>query len=135
MQSRANVARLTCKEPEMKSTVTVRRYREESEQVEVEFPIYRRHDVAPDDSPPDDYFERVESDGTVYSIHRTENGWGNADDETARNMIYEIRVGTEHFNNNDKEYVLGLGQHALSPTDFYKMLERARKFLERFPEK
>lgn len=117
----------------MKATVTVRRYREESEQIEVEFPIYRYHDVAPDDSPSDEYFQRVDIDWTVYSIHRTEHGWGNGDDITSRDMTYELHIGREHFNRDDKKYVLGLGQYSLEPEQFYEMLERARKFLDRFP--
>lgn len=117
----------------MKATVTVRRYREESEQVEVEFPIYRYHDVAPDDSPSDEYFQRVDIDWTVYSIHRTEHGWGNGDDATSRSMTYEIAIGTANFVNVDKECVLGQGSYSLSGAEFYEMLERARKFLDRFP--
>ena len=117
----------------MKATVTVRTYREDSEDVQVEFPIYRYHDVAPDDSPSDEYFQRVESDGTVYSIHRREHGWCNGDDMTSLDMTYELHIGREHFNRDDKKYVLGLGIYSLKPEQFYEMLARARKFLDRFP--
>jgi hypothetical protein len=101
--------------------------------VEVDFPFYRHYDETPDFGHPDHYYQRVESNGTVFSIHRTDDeGYGRTEDD-GRALTFELSIEREHFSGSSADYMLGRGMYSSSAAKFYEMLERARKFIDRFP--
>lgn len=118
----------------MKKAITVQTHRTETQNVEVEFPIYRYHDVAPDLGHPDEHFQRIDHDGKVYSIHRRDTDGYDHDDDNG-GVVYELETGTEGLGGSSMAYALGQGEYELSEQKFYEMLARARAFLDRFPPK
>ena len=107
----------------MKKLIKVKIKREEIQEVEVDFPIFRQHDCGGHDYSAVIY-SRVEHDGTVFSIH--ENG---RSDERS----YEFEIGRTNFQSADsQDYILGLGEYACQAAEFAKVLARAKAYLERF---
>src|SRR5487761_171897 len=92
----------------MKKTVTVKTYRTETLEVEVEFPIYRYQDVAPDMGYPDEHFERTEADGTTWSIHRSDRRRYDKDTDGV-GTSYEVQIEKTELGGEDIDYALGRG--------------------------
>jgi hypothetical protein len=109
----------------VKTMLTIEFTRKERQTVEVEFPIYREHDMG------DEYtsiiYARIEADGTTFEIHHNNR---HGDDGA-----YELEISKTHFNNaSSADYYLGTGQYKSSARAWNEALTKARAFLARFPE-
>lgn len=103
----------------MKKTVKVKLRQEVETDVEIEFPVYSRHDMDGDGWSAT-IFMRQDEDGTVYSIK-----------QEGSVLEIEIRKGPL---TGPLEYVTGTGEYESSAAEFHEALSRARKFLARIPE-
>lgn len=88
-------------------------------EIEVDFPIYSRHDID-GDGWSHTIFTRHEEDGTRYSVQ-----------VTADEMDIEIRKYS--LDGSDPDYVLGRGQYESSAAEFAAALEKAKAFLAKVP--
>jgi hypothetical protein len=104
----------------MKKMVKVQVRKEVETEVEVEFPVYSRHDID-GDGWSNTIFMRRDEDGTVYSIKQ-------ADTEL------EIEIRKASLAGSSLDYIMGRGEYESSPAEFHEALSRARKFLARIPE-
>jgi hypothetical protein len=110
----------------MKKTLTIEFTRKEKQTVEVEFPIYREHDVGGDDYSSIIY-ARIEADGTTFEVHHTDRYRGEEQ--------FELEVSKTHFNNaSSADYYLGTGEYKSSAAAWDEALKKARAYLARFPD-
>lgn len=104
----------------MKKLVKLTKVTKEEVEVEIEFPIYREHDVS-GDSYSAVIYTRIE-DGREVSIHKNERRGG----------VVEWQVEIEPFNTfsgEDFDYALGKGEYTSSEKDFNNVLAELRKFV------
>lgn len=92
---------------------------------EVTFPIYRKHDLMIDECDCI-IFSRREEDGTEYSIVRITR--------VSKDTEFEFEI--KHFDKNnfvtgDKDYALGLNEHACTAKEFYDVVYEVKTFLEK----
>jgi len=104
----------------MKVRVTVPRT--EEIEVDVTFPIYRKHDLLPDDHECIIYYRHA-VDGTLVSVQEWER------DGTRK---YEIEIGHANLNcgGSPSAYILGQGQYKSSKEEFDAVLQRMKDVLE-----
>jgi len=107
----------------MKKTIDVQVQRTEKQEIEVEFPIYREHDVA--ERGTDAHYMRVDADGTEYDIHYM---------VIDREESFELTISKTQFSGSELDYILGRGIYQSKAGTFAEMLARAREFLARFPD-
>lgn len=112
----------------MKLDLTFREKR--TEEVDIEFPVYRKHDLMADDYECVIY-TRIESLGDNrfrhISITIRERDWRSKDKaeiEIEADILFGLETG------DDIDYTLGQGNYALTADEFAAVWERARKFLE-----
>jgi hypothetical protein len=110
--------------------VTLNFREERTEEVDIEFPVYRKHDLMPDDYQCVIY-TRIESLGQNLFRHTSitirEEDWRDKD-----KIEIEIEAETKFgfTTGSDKDYSIGQGNYALTAEEFAAAWERARKLLE-----
>lgn len=82
-------------------------------EVEVTFPIYRKHDVSPD-SGESVIYTRITEDGRYFSICKSAH--------FDRSANYEIDFGRHFFDASGEDYSLGRGQYASTKAEFDAMV-------------
>lgn len=102
----------------MKKIVKVKVRQEVEAEVEIEYPVYSRHDID-GDGWSHTIFMRQEDDGTVYSIKQDSSV-----------LEIEIRKGPL---SGPIDYMTGKGEYESSAAEFHEALSRAKKFLARIP--
>ena len=107
----------------VKFTVTEKREIE----VDVEYPIYRKHDLLSDHSDVVIY-TRFGADDLSYSIHETRTFWG-----SRQHLEYQMTVETDSLSGNDLDYALGQGRYKSSATEFMQVVERMAKAVHTIP--
>lgn len=106
----------------MKKKVTLTKVTKEEIEVEVEFPIYRKHDVSGDDYNSVIY-QRIDGHREV-SIHKTERYRSSGEVE------WRIEIEDGHsVRGENVDYALGRGEYASSAEAFNKVLAELRQFL------
>lgn len=92
-------------------------------EVEVEFPIYSKHDI-PDDTYSTTYYYRRESPSHLVSIRKTTR-WLSDQTEYEINESKRLAINTD-----DKlDYILGRGEYESSAEEFNTVLDEAVAFL------
>jgi hypothetical protein len=81
------------------------------EEIEVEFPIYRRHDIDTDRCL-HTIFTKIEHDGRIIHIHRSDENW-------MGQTKYEVEIERDYeMDGSGKDYCLGLGEYKSSAAEF-----------------
>jgi hypothetical protein len=104
----------------MKRTIKVWQSRREETTIEVEFPIYRKHDLMVDEADNVIYY-RWDADDVVWHVQRIERG---------RELEFEIgKESAKSYGNEGADYVLGRGKYQCTAEEFNKVLAEASAFL------
>lgn len=107
-----------------KKKLTVTASRPERMEVEVEFPLFRKHDMD-GETYTSIIYTRIEEDGTNFKIHHSDHYYG--DEE------FEFHIHKVAFNvANSIDYSLGRGEYACTRETFESVLAKAAAFVERF---
>lgn len=102
----------------MKKIVTLTKRREESIQVEVEFPIYRKHDIGGDEHDSVVY-TRIDERGQISITKR--------DFYLNKETQWDIEISPEYTLSGEMDYALGQGEYQLSAEEFSAILEELRQ--------
>lgn len=97
-------------------------------EIDVEFPVYRKHDLMSDHHDTCVHYERWEGPGEAeFEIQETIQFNGDT----------EYTIGTTRSENlhpnNGEYYMIGKGKYACSKEEFYAVVARARAALDAFP--
>ena len=113
----------------MKKTISVYRTEKIKTDIEVEFPIYRKHDLLLDDADVV-YYQRTDHDGWEVSIKKSYDYLG-------KNLSFELERSEGNTLNGatDLDYALGRGDHASSAEEFHTVLAEAIEFAKIFAAK
>ena len=111
------------------ATIKVQEVTRREVEVEVSFPIYSKHDLLLDECDSVDY-RRWDADGTLWSVQRTIDYHSGG----SRDKSFEITKGFRDANGRaayqeDRNYLLGLGDYACTAAEFADVLREAREFL------
>lgn len=102
----------------MKRTVKLTKVTKEQIEVEVEFPIYREHDVGGDDYDSIIY-TRIDANREI-SIHKTERYGGRKQTE------WQIEIEDGFNLSGEVDYALGRGEYKSNADAFNKVLQELR---------
>lgn len=106
----------------MKKTVTIPAVVKTTAEVEVEFPIYHKHDLLLDEADIVAY-RRIDADLSAVEITRTRGREG---------LSFEIKKDTWRFDGAESDYLLGRGKYACTRFEFDAVLDEALTFLGSF---
>lgn len=105
----------------MKKTVELTVTRKEQVTLEVEFPIYIKHDIMPDEGA-SIYYHRLDADMRRVTVHYS---------SYCRGSTYELEINPKSgLDGSSEDYSLGRGEYACTAEEFNKALADAIKFAE-----